>query len=70
MSEEPINIDFNVIAKEVQKLRVAFEALQKAGVDEEILIAYLHFKTKISVTQIKKLLKSEKDFFAKFGWYK
>ena len=37
-------IDINRIAKDVDALQKAFDALNKSGIDEEVMLAYLYYK--------------------------
>jgi len=68
MNEEkkPV-LDFGKITAEVERLREATEALRKSGIDEEVMIAFLYYKTKISISTIKKLLTAEKDFYRRLS---
>ena len=42
-----------------------FDALKNSGMDEEILKIYLKFKTKLSMSNIEKVLKTMDEFYNK-----
>lgn len=51
----------------LRKVTRAMQLLEKIGLDEEIMMAYLYDKTKVSKTNIKSILKEQKRFFDKIG---
>ena len=61
-------IDIERIGRDVEALQNAMDALAKSGIDEEVMIAFLHYKTKLSIKQIKTLLKGERELFRKLRW--
>ena len=56
----------DIIKKELLKISKAFETLTKAGIDEDVMVAYLKSKG-LSLTLIKNVLYNQKEFFRKLG---
>lgn len=56
------------IKETVRKIGRAFETLQKAGIDEEVMIAYIRTKG-VPKTQIDNVIFHQKEFLEKLGVY-
>jgi len=53
------------LRKKLQKVVHGFEHLKNLGINEEILVAYIQYKTKLSVRDIREVLKSYEEFHTK-----
>ena len=53
------------LEKRLKEVVEKFNALKEAGIDEELLIVYLQYKTKLPKKSIKELLNSMEEFFDK-----
>ncbi len=51
--------------KRLKKVVEKFNELKKSGIDEEILIVYIHHKTKLSRKNVKKMLEAQEEFYKK-----
>lgn len=53
------------LSKRLKEVKECFDKWQNSGLNEDILIIYLHHKLgrKISVKDIKKMLQEQKNFF-------
>lgn len=54
------------IRSNVLKIQRAFDYLKKAGINEEVMIAYMRTKG-LSVRQIREVLNAQSEFFRKLG---
>jgi hypothetical protein len=52
-----------LLERRLKEIKETFEALKKNGVNEEILIAYLQNKTKMSRKAIKRMLDNIEQFY-------
>ena len=50
------------LRKKLQNLSHNFNILKNVGINEEVLIAYIHYKTKLPIGDIKEMIKSYEDF--------
>ena len=46
----------------MQKVVDAFNELKRSGINQEILIAYIQYKTKLPISSIRKMLESYEEF--------
>lgn len=60
MSKEEDKID--ALEKSLKEVVEAFAAMKKAGINDEMLIAYIYYKTKLSIRDIKAVLESYAEF--------
>ena len=44
---------------------VLMESRRSVGINEEVLIAYIHYKTKLPIGEIKEMIKSYEEFHRK-----
>lgn len=51
--------------KRLKEVKEKFETLQKSGIDEEILIAWICNKTRMKRADVIKMLKSQEEFYDK-----
>ncbi len=54
-----------ILNRRLKKIQEKFEALQKNGIDQEILEIYLRNKTKLSQKDVQLMLKSQEAFYNK-----
>lgn len=54
-----------LLNKRLKDIVEQFETWRKMGIDEEIMIIYLHDKTKLSKTKVKELLDAQEVFHRK-----
>lgn len=54
-----------ILNRRLKKIQEKFEALQKSGIDQEILEIYLRNKTKLSQKDVQLMLKSQEAFYNK-----
>jgi hypothetical protein len=52
-----------LLERRLKQVKETFEALKKSGINEEILIAYLQNKTKMSRKAIKRMLDNIEQFY-------
>ena len=52
-----------VLNKRLQEVATKFNELKKSGIDEEILIAFIHDRTKLSKGSIRLFLSSQDEFY-------
>lgn len=63
MSEQPEQkTAFEIMAEDLKIIREALVRLEKTGINSELMILYIQKKTKMSQTNIKEVLSSQKDF--------
>ena len=55
------------IKKQLGEIQRSFLSIKKSGLNEEILLIYLHDKTGCSKTDIKNMMYHQADFYAKLG---
>ena len=55
----------DILNKRLKEVVEKFEALRKCGIDEEVLIIFLHDKTGLSKRDVKNLLDSHEEFYNK-----
>lgn len=53
------------LEKRLKEVKEKFDALKKAGIDEELLIVYLQHKTKLPRKKIKQMIDETEEFFDK-----
>lgn len=58
-----------VIKDSVQKMKRAFDVLEKSGINRELLVAYMRYKG-VKQSSIDNVLFHQKQFFKKLGEYK
>ena len=51
----------------LEKVREALVFWKSSGIDEELLVIYLHDKTKVPKREIRRIFKSTEDFFKALG---
>lgn len=54
---------FEKMAEDIRKIRTSLESLEKSGINTEIMVLYIQNDTKLGVTKIREVLKSQKKFF-------
>lgn len=54
---------FEQMAEDIRAIRKSLESLEKSGLNTEIMVLYIHKDSKIGITQIREVLKSQKKFF-------
>jgi hypothetical protein len=54
-----------ILNERLKEVKEKFEALQKCGVDGEILTIYLQHKTKLSKKKVREFLRNLEDFYRK-----
>ncbi len=54
-----------ILNKRLREVKKKFEDLQKSGIDEEILIAWICNKTRMKRADVMKILKSQEEFYDK-----
>lgn len=59
------NIKIKALSRRLKLVAKRFDAMKKSGIDEEILIIFLHDKTGFSKRDIKTLITSQEEFFNK-----
>jgi ADP-heptose:LPS heptosyltransferase len=52
------------LEKRLKEIKETFEALKKAGVNEEILLAFIQMRTKMSRRDIKQMLNAQEEFYS------
>jgi hypothetical protein len=57
------NPTLKTFEKKLDQIRHGLEVMEKCGIDEEILIAWIQSKTKFSRKDIKLMLDSTEDFY-------
>jgi len=55
----------DILNKRLKEVVEKFEALRKCGIDEEVLVIFLHDKTGLSKRDVKNLLDSHEEFYNK-----
>ena len=55
----------DILNKRLKEVVEKFEALRKCGIDEEVLVIFLHDKTGLSKRDVKRLLDSHEEFYNK-----
>lgn len=53
----------DILNKRLGSVKRMFDELKSSGVSEEIMIIYIHHKTKISVKNIRKMLSCQEEFY-------
>lgn len=53
------------LSNRLKEVKKKFEALEKIGMDRELLLIYIQHKTKLSKGNVLKMLKAQKEFYAK-----
>lgn len=53
------------LSNRLKEVKEKFEALEKCGIDKDILIIYIQAKTKLSKEKIISMLNSQQDFYDK-----
>lgn len=53
--------------KRLKAVKEAFDTWKKVGMDEDIMIIYIHHKTKIPLKDIHSMLKNMEEFFHKLS---
>jgi len=51
----------------VKQIKEAVKQLRESGIDMDIMISYIHAKTRIPVSIVSKVLTAQADFFNRFG---
>ena len=54
---------FRVLGTRLQKVQEGFHIMKNLGIDEEILIAWMQVKTKLSAKVVRIMLKSQEEFY-------
>ena len=53
------------LRRKLQNLSHNFNVLKNVGINEEVLIAYIHYKTKLNIGDIKEMIHSYEEFHRK-----
>ena len=59
------NTTLKTFEKKLDQIRQGLEIMKRCGIDDEILIAWIQSKTKLSQKDIKLMLKSTEEFYSK-----
>lgn len=54
---------FEMMAEDIKKIRVSLENLEKSGINDELMVLYIHKDSRVNITQVREVLKSQKKFF-------
>lgn len=57
----------DILNKNLKEVKEKFEALQKCGIDPEILEVYLKDKTHLSKKEVKEVIKHTEEFYNKLS---
>jgi len=55
----------NKLNKQLETLSNAFDAFRETGIDEEIFIAYIIYKTRLAKKTVMDMLHAQEEFFEK-----
>lgn len=59
------NPKLKILSARLKSVAQKFDALKKAGMDEEILVIFIQDRTGLAKGKIKEMLKAQDEFFAK-----
>lgn len=65
--DEEIDLRVERIECGLEKIQKAFQVIRRVGINKEILIAYLHDKSKIGKRDIEAILYHQQEFFKKIS---
>ena len=51
------------LSKRLKETKEAFDVMRKAGINEEVLIIYLIYKTKLPRKKVMEMLNHQKEFY-------
>lgn len=54
------------IADELKLINASLKRLNSIGFNQELIIIYIHDKTKLGKSKVREVLKSQTDFFSNF----
>ena len=54
---------FHILGERLKRVQEGFSIMKNLGIDEEILIAWLQVKTKLSAKVIRIMLRSQEEFY-------
>lgn len=54
---------FEMMAEDLKSIRESMERLEKTGINMDLMVLYIQNDTKIGLTKIREVLKSQKKFF-------
>lgn len=55
----------NILSERIKELSEKFKELKESGIDEDILISYLHDRTKLSYRNVRLMLECVDEFYEK-----
>ena len=54
-----------ILSERLKKVVESFDAMKKSGIDEEILISWITYKTRMKINDVRKMLEATDEFYNK-----